>query len=185
MINKLIFSALLLVTLFASCNSESGLRWFKEGIETTGPVEIVDPNRDSIYFSIDSQGTIEPIDYDALPPDLIIPQEVDGVTVRMVAGCYETSVRFLTLKSGVTVAPGAFSDCIYLEKIVLSGGVVLVSDSAFSGCSELERVEVYCSFSAISPAAFDAGCSADFVYGGATYSGFDDFMGLAYGKDSV
>lgn len=185
MISKLILTALLLISTITSCNSENGLRWLGEEIATPVPEEIVEPNRDSIYFSINSQGIIEPLDYDALPPDLIIPREVDGIEVQKVTGCEESPVRFLTIQEGVTVAGSAFSDCPYLEKVVFTSGVVKVSDSAFSGCTALNRVEVYCSYSAISPVAFDTGCSAEFVYGGVTYEGFDDFMGLAHGKDTV
>lgn len=177
--NKLIFSALLFVLLFVSCNSESGQNWFREAITATEPVEITDPNRDSIYFkTTSSPGTIRPLQKGVLPLNLLIPAVVDGVQVQKVTGCFSSPVRTLIVPSGVTVASGAFYNCSDLEKVVFLSGVVSVVDGAFVDCTALKRVEVYCSFTAISSAAFSADCTADFVYGGTTYEGFNDFLGL-------
>jgi len=171
--NKILVTALLVLVLCVSCNSEKGLEWFKGEVENVTPVN---PNVHSSYFELSGvDGTIVPKNYLDLPKNLVIPLVVEDVNVTKVTECFECLVEYLTVPGGITVGVNCFADCEQLNTIVLSSGVVSVEDAAFADCPALQRVVVNCSFSAVSSAAFSSDCMAQFEYGGNTYDGFVNF----------
>ena len=77
---------------------------------------------------------------------LIIPEQIDGTTVRGIgdsafSGC--ATLKTITIPDTVeSIGNSAFSGCTSLETVSIPDTVVSIGDSAFLGCTSLETIEL-------------------------------------------
>lgn len=71
----------------------------------------------------------------------------------------KNAVSYEVLSGTKIIGKNAFSDCLYLESIVLPDGIMYVEGSAFSGCSALSQISIPASIEKIDGGAFH-GCNS-------------------------
>ena len=84
--------------------------------------------------------------YTGNPSVLVIPSEIDGYPVHMIAAqAFEekTSLRAVTIPDSVTeIGSRAFADCTNLQNVELSKGLVSLGSNVFNGCVSLLEIEI-------------------------------------------
>lgn len=89
---------------------------------------------------------------------LNIPSEIDGYKVTSIGNWFVNNIRIssgestanyiflirnVTLPEGVTrIGNGAFSNCIYIEKMIIPESVISIGDYAFVGCECLKNITI-------------------------------------------
>ena len=84
--------------------------------------------------------------YTGNPSVLVIPSEIDGYPVQMIASqAFEekTSLRAVTTPDSVTeIGSRAFADCTNLQNVELSKGLVSLDSNVFNGCVSLLEIDI-------------------------------------------
>lgn len=102
--------------------------------------------QDESVFTVDSNGVLT--GYTGDPNDLVIPETVNGVTVKGIADelfrvTDYTEYGFKTVQLPDTlesIGAQAFAGNILLESIVIPASVTNIGESAFNSCSELSSI---------------------------------------------
>ena len=99
--------------------------------------------------------------YKGADTDVVIPNEISGITVTNIAyeafsGC--SNLTSITIPEGVTsIGSNAFSGCSSLTSITIPEGVRGIESGAFSGCTSLKSITIPKTVKSISITAFK-GC---------------------------
>ena len=116
----------------------------KQGID----VEVLpyeEPASDYTYTD-NGDGTATITGYAGTETELVIPSEIDGLTVTAIgASAFDSysSLTSITIPDSVTsIGNYAFSDCSSLTSITIPEGVTSIGSSVFSGCSSLTSITI-------------------------------------------
>ncbi len=117
-----------------------------EMLETTATAELAETVTEASDFtySVLEDGTIEITGYTGEATDVIIPAEIDGMTVTTVSGFYQnTRVTSVVIPEGVTSIGGqAFYRCVRLMSVTLPESLVSIGKQAFFFCTSLTSIEI-------------------------------------------
>ena len=80
-----------------------------------------------------------------------------GELIRYPAG--KNDISYEVLSGTKIIGENSFSDCVYLESVALSDGLVYIKASAFSGCTSLKDILIPSSISGVDVGVFQ-GCNA-------------------------
>ncbi len=116
---------------------------------------------DPYYFRVTEDGA-ELLKYCGNDTKLVIPQEVEGVTVTGIGtGLFagQAGITEVTVPGSVTaIGDSAFSGCSGLTQITLPAAMTQIGQEAFSGCSKLTSISIPKGVAGIGKLAF-SGCS--------------------------
>lgn len=121
-----------------------------------------------LEYGLLEDGTAVITGYEVFSDELVIPEEVDGIPVTMVARVTIEKIDYtplrqikkLTLPSSLkSIRHMAFEHCGGLTEVVIPEGVESIEDGAFRGCQSLSNVELPQGLRRIGEAAF-SNCSA-------------------------
>lgn len=166
-----------------------------EIISRLSDVEHTDNLLDGLMYA--SNGTQIRINgYEGTNPELVIPSEIDGVPVTMIAeGAFKDNAVLVsvTLPDTITeIKDETFSGCKNLAYINLPSGLVSVGRWAFNGCYKLSSIELPEGVTTLSNAAFQRaeGLTGIFVIpstvkalNGFTFSRCDKLSGVIIQND--
>nr|WP_319372975.1 leucine-rich repeat protein [uncultured Methanobacterium sp.] len=114
-------------------------------------------------FSYTGNGTsITIIGYTGSVVDVVIPGEIDGLPVTVIANNAfqgSTTLTSVTIPNCVTsIGNNAFKGCTSLTSVIIGSGVTSIGSSAFSGCTALNSVTLPNNVTSIGSSAF-SGCT--------------------------
>ena len=91
-------------------------------------------------------GTITLTEYFGTDTDVIIPEEIDGITVSEIGVRLfsdHTELKNVNLPSGIiSIEAYAFYNCSSLNSITIPESVTNIGNSVFSGCSSLKNIQI-------------------------------------------
>lgn len=131
------------------------------------------------YENIDGKSIIF-LEYLGSDTDVVIPEQIDGKTVTMLArGAFynKTNLKSITLPKTLTYIKGcAFWGCTSLESIVFPDGISTIEEYAFAECYSLKSVTIPKSVTSIGRELF-YGLTSDI-----TIYGYEDSYAQSYVK---
>ena len=131
------------------------------------------------YENIDGKSIIF-WEYIGSDTDVVIPEQIDGKTVTMLArGAFynKTNLKSITLPKTLTYIKGcAFWGCTSLESVVIPDGVSTIEEYAFAECYSLKSVTIPKSVTSIASELF-YGLTSD-----VTIYGYEDSYAQSYVK---
>lgn len=130
-------------------------------------IEMVDDNADELTgtqfgnrgFFVDETGVL--IGYKGNLTQIVIPQSINGVTVRSIGeSAFEGNamIESITIPDGITeIGLYAFYNCSKLQSITIGQSLNKIGDGAFENCTELKTISFdnECSLREISSYCFD------------------------------
>lgn len=141
-------------TYFFRLNITGGVR---EGISNVVKIKTKPLYTDEEYFSINSDGEISFNNYYGDEKDIIVPPQIDGITVTGVStyGFYGSDIESVVLPDTVTeIGKWAFRQCPNLKEIAIPDNVTAIRAEAFKGCSSLTKVSFGVNLDTIESLAF-------------------------------
>lgn len=140
------------ISLFTDCNTISNIVSAESSAEFEGlEYEVLDDN------------TVEISRYKGMNPKLIIPETIDGKTVKSIGDSAFFCIKKLSsvkLPDSITnIGNKAFLGCIGLSDINIPDGVTNIGESAFSGCTNLKSIKLPNGITNTGTHSF-AGCSS-------------------------
>lgn len=142
-------------------------------------VHYVVTSGDYRYENIDGKSIIF-WEYLGSDTDVVIPEQIDGKTVTMLArGAFynKTNLKSITLPKTLTYIKGcAFWGCTSLESVVIPDGVSTIEEYAFAECYSLKSVTIPKSVTSIGSELF-YGLTSD-----VTIYGYEDSYAQSYVK---
>ena len=130
-----------------------------EPVNAAAGTNVLDEETMLIYAAIDSE-TCQIMGYSGEETELVIPSEVDGLTVTAIgkSAFSRSKLTSVTLPSTVTrIGQYAFTGCVNLTSIELPDSVTQIDYEGFSGCSNLESVKLSQQLTSVGQMAFQ-GC---------------------------
>ena len=99
-------------------------------------------------------------DTDVQQQIIVVPEEINGVTVKSIGRFGNRFVEKVILPNTITeIKESAFTNCSNLQIIEISEGIITIDDKAFYGCQSLKKASLPMSLKEISLNAFE-GCSS-------------------------
>ena len=141
----MVFTVCMIPTDTANAYSSTDTKW-TDGVEGG-----------AIYFD-EATGTIT--DCDESVTSVVIPNKINGVSVKSIGNCafeWCEKLTSITIPGSVTsIGDNAFSCCIYLKSITIPNSVTSIGDDAFNGCLSLPSITIPDSVTSIGDNAFAA-----------------------------
>lgn len=133
-------------------------------------------------YEVLSNDTVSITNYNGSARDVIIPETIDGLTVKKIGyGSFAEvkSIVNVTIPNTVTTIDSyAFSKCSQLEQIVIPNSVVAINQNAFSGCTNLQSIDIPTSLISLSYGVFFGCKSLESV---TIPNGIETIGGMAFG----
>ena len=111
-------------------------------------------------YAIQNDNKVQLCEYYGDGGDLIIPEKIDGYTIKRIANyCFykKTSIQSLTFNTNGTleaIGNYAFSECKTIKEVILPPGLKTIGSRAFESCSNLEFIVVPDTVSSVGDYAF-------------------------------
>lgn len=141
---------------YSTMKSKYGLTLHMTGFDI--PVEPEQPITLPYKYKILDDGTIEITDCDESATEVVIPSEIDGVTVTSIGKWAFLDCKSLvsvTIPDSITsIGDGAFGSCLKLTSVTIPNSVTSIGTSAFNGCSGLTSITIPDSVTSIGGNAF-------------------------------
>ena len=113
---------------------------------------------EDLTYTVTADGDVRIMDCNTSATTVVIPSEIDGYPVTMIAnrafyGC--SSLTSINIPEGVTsIGTNAFYNCSSLKSITIPEGVTSIGNFTFFGCSNLESVSLPSILTSIGDYAF-------------------------------
>lgn len=97
-------------------------------------------------YEMQSDNTIAITNYNGSAEEVIIPETIDGFTVKKIGyGSFaevKSIVKLTIPKTVTTIDSYAFSKCTQIQEVNIPDSVITINQNAFSGCSSLSQIRL-------------------------------------------